>query len=244
MEVGKQIKFCDVADRNANVEGNFDLEKVTFYDDFLGDLLADEWAPDTDTNGTTAIAAASGGVVALITHTDDDDRNMLSHGVTWLPTKNCIMETRITMTPITTIGVFVGFTDEAAEAAQTMPFALAVATLTDTATNGVGFLFDTDATTDVWNIVNTNAGTDAFTALASTYDPVALTYQTFRVEIVSPGVTAGTVDAYFYINGEPVGYKAAAVAISTLLCPNVSVQNKNGATHTVNVDYVKCWQDR
>jgi hypothetical protein len=238
MRIGQEIRFKNVADTQDNVEGNFSLEKVTLYDDFLGDLLDDLWAVDADTGDSGAIVAACGGVVKLLTDTDDTDRVMLSHEVNWYASKNCVMEARVYLHPITTVGVFIGFTDEKAEAAQTMPFAQTGSTLTDECTNGVGFLFDTNCTTDVWNIVNTNAGDEATVGLAATYDPVADTYQTFRVEVDVLG------NAKFYIDGEPVGFVEEAVATTSAFTPNISIQNKNGAAHYVYVDYIKCWQDR
>ena len=238
MQIGKEIKFIDAADVQENVEGNFNLEKVTLYDDFLGDAIDGSWAADADTGGACAIVAAAGGVCRLTTDITDADRIMLSHELNWYPAKNCVMEARITVSLITTVSIFVGFTDAKAEAAQTMPFAQTDAVLTDTCTNGVGFLFDTNATTDVWNYVQTNAGTQTTTGLAATYDPVALTYQTFLVAVDTVG------NATFYINGNPVGFVAEAVATTSAFTPNVSMQNKSGAIHYVNVDYIKCWQDR
>jgi hypothetical protein len=218
------------------VEGNISFKKCVFYDDFLGDLLADEWAPTNANGGTEAITAASGGTLTLTTATTDHDRSIIGTALNWYPAQNCIMEARVKVDSIADVGIFVGFSDAVTEANDTVPFNINGTTVEDTATNGVGFCYSTDATTDKWYIVNTNAGTQGGTIMANA--PVAATYETFRVAVDAAG------NATYYRNDALVGYKALAVATTSTFSPVLSCITHTTAAKVLSVDYVKCWQDR
>jgi hypothetical protein len=222
----------------ANVSGNFNLDKVTYADDFGGSDINAYWTQSDDNGGTVAIGGGSGGTVTLTTDANDDDRAIITGSLNWLPTKNPVMEARVKVARITDGSFGVGFTDATTEGDNLQPFSVSGTTVTDTASNGAAIVFDTDATTDYFWVVNTKANTQGGNILPSTCVPVADTYINLRVALDSTGA------ATYYIDGVEVGYKAAATTASTLLCPYVSVINRAGAALVATVDYIKIWQDR
>lgn len=244
LRVGRKIIFNGAADQGyamgyqANVDGKFNLAMVTFYDDFMGDLLADEWQPTVNLGGVCAINAAANGTVRLTSNTADDDKAELALGLNWYAQQACCMEARIKVDNITTVGINVGFSDAVAEADDQVAFEISAATIVDRCSDGVAFVFDTDATTDVWYMCNTKAGTQAGTAITGVA-PVNATYEVFRIDLDTSG------NATFWRNGVCVGAKAAAVTTTTALTPYIAVISRAGsASRNLDVDYVKAWQLR
>ena len=206
-------------------------DMVVLFDDFLGDTFAtDSWLGAADGGATTpAITVVAGGAVLLAAATDDDVSEF-SGPIAWKPSLGGLyFETRIQLSAITTTAACVGLFDAAAYSA-TMPITLTGTTFTTNATSGVGIVFDTDATTDVWYGIGVKAGTDtASVALAA---PVAATYETLGVGVDSGGT------AYFYQNGDLIGSKANAVTTTTLLAPYVGLQTRVSSSRTMTCDYV------
>ena len=62
----------------ANVKGNFNLDKVTVYDDFTGADISAVWTQSDDNGGTVAIGGGAGGTVTLTTGGSDDDRAIIT----------------------------------------------------------------------------------------------------------------------------------------------------------------------
>ncbi len=236
VKVDRDLVFQGAAAYTDNIEGNPCNAKNVFVDDFLGDLLADEWAPTNANGGLEAITAGSGGTLTLTTSTTDHDRSIIGHGLNWYANKACVMEARVKVSSIADVGIFVGFSDAVTEADNTVPFNINGTTIEDTADDGAGFCFSTDATSDYWYIVNSLAtvGGGASIAIA----PVAATYETFRVALDTLG------NATYYRNGVAVGYKALAVTPTVALSPVLSCITHTTAAKVLTVDYVKCWQDR
>ena len=128
----------------------------TFVDDFYGDALDGAWVP---LNGSDAQAidpapsAAKNGVVRL-TCGDDGTTTMAVNGcqlateLNWDASAGRLFgEFRIKVSAITNIVFFVGFTDSKA---LEMPFTQSGTTLTSNASDAVGFMFDTNSTTEVF----------------------------------------------------------------------------------------------
>ncbi len=236
MRVERKLEFVGVAKQKANIFGNPCFDKVVFYDDFLGDALDARWAPSGDNGGTEAITVGTGGTVTLTTGGTDHDRSILAHELNWYANKACVIEARIKVNAITAVAINMGFSDAKTEANDLIPFMISVTTVTDTASNAVCFVFDTDADSDVWYMCNTIANTQTGTSTAIA--PVADTYETFRVELDILG------NATFYRNGIAVGYKALAVTITTALTPIFAVIEHGTSARVLTVDYVYCWQNR
>lgn len=215
--------------------------KVVLFDDFLGDVLQDPWnAVETDTDGAQAVLAGGiGGVLRITTGNDDGNGVVLpdASGVTsylnWQASNGGLaMQARVKMSRITDAYLYVGFTDLVTIEAPVIS-AGSAETITTNATDAVGFVFDTNFTTDTFHLVGVATDVDA-TVQTLTSAPVADDYITLRVEITSAGV------ATFFINGSPVGTAmAGAVTAAADLTPIVLASNQDGTTAlTCDVDYI------
>lgn len=217
------------------------IQFVTFKDDFLGDVISDQWNATQGSDGQGAIAAivagAHGGIVRL---TSGDagtgtaaDGSVLAHALNWIPANGGLfMEALIRCnTSVANICLNVGFTDTIA---LEMPISLSGTTLTTNATDAAVFVFDTAATTDVFNVQGVKNNTDtALTAATGALAPVADTLVRLGVAID----TSGT--ATFYHNGVMVGQVANAVTASVALTPVIAYETRTTTVKVVDVDYVR-----
>lgn len=230
--------------------------RVVLFDDFLGDVLADEWnAVETDTDGTELILAGGIGGVLRITSGNDDGNGVVlpdAAGVTsylnWQASNgDLVFQTRFKMSRITDAYAFLGFIDLVTIEAPIIASGT-LQGITTNATDAVGFMFDTNtATTDNWLLVGVAADVDATvqtlvtaTVGAAQAAPVADDYATFRIEVTSAG------KATFYINGNQVGNSmTGAVTPGADLTPVVLVSNQDGTSAlTAEIDYIHVAMDR
>lgn len=224
-------------------------DQVVLFDDFLGDLIADEWAPveGTDTTGASqaVLAGSIGGALRLTTGDDDANLTVLTDlsGVVggylnWQASNGGLfMQARIKTSRITLAYLFVGFTDSVS--AEVPIQCNSGETLTTTATDAVGFVFDTAFTSDTWHLCGVATDVDA-TAQILTAAPVAADYETLRVEVTAAGV------ATFFRNGVQVGTAmTAAVTAAADLTPAIYVSNTDGTDPiTLDVDYIAVGMNR
>jgi hypothetical protein len=237
-------ELISVGGFRAGAHGNqFSLpspSRIVIHDDFLGDVLADQWnAIETDTDGAQAVLAGGIGGVLRITSGNDDGNGVVLpdlSGVTsylnWQAVNGGLeFQCRFKMSRITDAYAFIGFTDLVTVEAPIIS-AGSVDTLTSNATDAVGFMFDTNMTTDTFHLVGVATDVDA-TRQAISAAPVADDYATFRIEITAAGV------ATFYINGLQVGTSVAgAVTPAADLTPIIAVSNQDGTSAlTAEVDY-------
>jgi len=229
--------------------------RVCLFDDFLGDLLADEWnAVETDTDGAQAVLAGGiGGVLRITTGNDDGNAVVLPDlsGVTsylnWQAANgDLVIQVRMKMSRITLAYAFIGFTDLITIEAPIYA-AGSLDTITTDATDAVGFMFDTGMATDVWHLVGVANGTDAAIQTlsaavvgAAQAAPVADDFATFRIEVTAAGV------ATFFINGKQVGTAmTGAVTPGADLTPVVYASNTDGTSAlTMDVDYIHVAMNR
>lgn len=220
---------------------------VALFDDFLGDVLADQWnAVETDTDGTELVLAGGiGGVLQITTGNDDGNGVVLpdAAGVTsylnWQASNGGLyIQTRVKMSRITDAYLFIGFTDLITIEAPIIS-AGSVDTITTNATDAVGFMFDTNQSTDTFHLVGVANNTDA-TRQAVTNAPVADDYATYRIEVTAAGV------ATFYINGVQVGTSmSGAVTAAVDLTPVVLASNQDGTSAlTCDIDYISVGMNR
>jgi hypothetical protein len=221
--------------------------RVALFDDFLGDVLADPWnaVEGTDTDATQAVlAGAIGGALRLTTGNDDANLTVLTDlsGVTsylnWQASNGgLVMQARIKTSRITLAYLFVGFTDVIT--AEVPIQCNSAETITTTASDAVGFVFDTAFTSDTWHLCGVAGDTDATTQIL-TDAPVADDYETLRVEVTAAGV------ATFFRNGVQVGTAmSGAVTPATDLTPAIYVSNTDGTSAiTLDVDYIYVGMDR
>lgn len=219
---------------------------VVLYDDFLGDVLADEWAAvETDTDGAQAVLAGGiGGILRITTGNDDGNGVVLpdASGVTsylnWQASNGGLaMQARVKMSRITDAYLFVGFTDVITIEAPII--CNSAETITTNATDAVGFVFDTNFTADTFHLCGVATDVDAAIQIL-TSAPVADDYITLRIDVSATGV------ATFYINGLGVGTAmTGAVTAAADLTPVVLASNQDGTSAlTCDVDYIHCAMTR
>lgn len=220
------------------------------FDDFNYQTIAETDTPwilnsgNDDVAVDPAINAQEGGVLRLTsgdagTGVAADGSQAVCHVPMQADSGGLVFETRLHVnTAVTTVQVVAGFTDSTA---MELPAAVGGSdALTTTATNGVFFVFDTDADTDEWFGIGVNGGTDATGSGALGVAPVADTYQTLRIEVDDDGATAR-----FFIDGTEQGALTAnAVSASTDIHATVLVNATTTTSRTVDVDYVYAGHNR
>lgn len=212
---------------------------VQLRDDFVGEEIDGyRWqsliGTDTECRQATVLADQIGGVIRLTTG-DDAAATMAVNGtqvqsrLNWKAAQGgLVWEGRVALSAITSVCVFIGLTDQVS--ALEMPFTLSGTTLTSNATNAVGLLFDTDATTDNWWLVGVAADVDAAQQNSGSA-PVAATFETWRIELDVLGT------ATFYRNGTLVGTAmSGAVTPSAGLTPVIAAFSRTNASRNIDVD--------
>jgi hypothetical protein len=220
---------------------------VEFFDDFVGDVIADQWNTVEGTDSATSDAAIlAGGIGGVLRVTTGDagtglaaDQIQLTQALQWQASNGGLaIEGRFKLSAITTCYVFFGFTDLVTLEAPIMS-ASSADTLTSNASDAVGFMFDTRMSTDTWWAVGVAADVDA-TAQNLAVAPVADTYATFRIELTSAGV------ATFFYNGAAIGSRmTGALTAATDLTPTFTVGKTSvAASMTADIDYIHVSMDR
>lgn len=225
----------------------FTASKVTLYDDFFGDLLADEWSEFHGSDGAAlapVILAETNGVVKLqygagAGVTMAVNGCQLQSGLNWKRSKGGLLfEANVCLSggAATATCLFVGFTDQVA--ALEMPFTLAAGdALTSNATDAVGVLYDTAADTDNWWAVGVATDVDA-TKQNLGLAPAVNTYERWRVDLTSAGT------AFFYRNGVAIGSAMTGACGNVDLTPVVVGFSRAAADRSAKVDLIRCEQYR
>ena len=219
-----------------------------FFDDFLGDVIADQWNYVEGTDSATSTGAIlSGGIGGVLRLTSGDagtglaaDAVQLTGELQWQASNGgLVAETRIKLSRITTAFLFFGFTDLAATLECPIESAASADTITTNASDAVGFMFDTRMATDDFWAVGVKADVDA-TKEDLLVAPAANEYITLRVAVDSLGV------ATFFVNGAQVGSSMAdAVTPGADLTPVIYFSPTSvAASITADVDYVMVGMDR
>lgn len=222
-------------------------DTVGFFEDFVGistqalnPKLVYTEGTDSATAGMTVVAGVDG--FLRVTAGDSAgtiaaDGAMINSELNWKANQGGLyMQVRLAIAAITTVSIFVGFTDTLALEG---PVSLSGTTFTTNASDAVGFLFDTAATTDTIRLVGVAADTDATmqdTGLAF----VAATYKTLRVELSTTGV------ATFFIDGVAVGTAMTGAVTPTVAMTPVVIIRPEGAVagRTFDLDYINLGANR
>ena len=217
------------------------LDQVVMFDDFLGDVLDVEWRTVDTGSGSSAdavISAGANGTIVMVTGTADNGYSALSRELNFQGQLNCVMAARIKVDDIAAVKMEIGFTDahDDAGAVNTM------ATYATTATDWVGWVFDTDDTA-YWQATGVDTNTEA-TKIEDGLAPVAATYETLIVALEDTTAHFYRLDANGYQT-----YKSApmtgACTKDVSLTPWVFVQSRESSdSKTLTVDYIKAWQRR
>ena len=232
-------------------DGNFinaaPAEQVVLFDDFLGDVIADQWSvvegADTVTSDAL-INAQRGGVLRLVTG-DSPTLTYAGNGIqitqgTFYNFRaaegGLALEARVKLDDITTAGFFVGYTDVGTFEAP-IESSVAANGITTNATDAVGFLFDTRMTNANFWCVGVANDVDA-TSVNSGLAPVAATYITLRFEVDTLG------NATYFVNGAAVGRVNSAVRPNILLTPTIAASSFVAAIRNLDVDYIQAKANR
>jgi hypothetical protein len=216
-------------------------DNVVLFDDFLGDVAADQWNYTEGTDSATAagavLAGAIGGIFRLTTGDagtgNAADGACLASELNWKAANGgLVAECRVKTDALTNFLLFFGFTDVNTLEAP-IESAGSVNTLTSNGSNSVGFMFDSRMTDDNFWAVGVKADVDA-THQDTDVAPVAATYSKLRVELDKLGA------ATFYIDGVQVGdVMNNAVTPGTALTPVLYASNTAATvSKNVDVDYV------
>jgi len=222
-------------------------QKVTVFDDFLGDTLRDEGAvkAGSGTGNAVAISAGQGGRLSITTASDDGTvaANSSAYTVTsaldWrADSGGLVMEARLQLDDISEAYCFVGFTDVLPTTTLELPIFLVTTAIDSDAANACGVCVDVDGTTEQWFHGGVKANTDTTPAYSGA-TPTEGAYETIRVEVSAAGAVQG------FVGGTAIGDAvAAAVTITTPLCPVVIVSNRSANQIVALVDYIWVQADR
>lgn len=189
-------------------------------------------------DSTSAVALANGGITLTTAATNTKTCSYSFGGLYVRCAKKPTVEFKFQIDDIANVAINAVLSDAVSEASGLLPFTISGTTITDTATDAVGFCFDTEQTTDRYYIINTNNGTDAGTLLAALYAPFsAATDIRLRVRLDASG------NAWYYFNGVFVGYKASAVRTTVSYVPYFGIRNNNASAHVATLRYVRLWED-
>lgn len=206
------------------------------FDDFEAASIDSQWDITEGIDAqAVAFANSSGTAVGTTGNAGDgvaNDAVCLAGPLVFEPEEGRIVfQTRAKFSAVTSLCFFIGFTDVLPASTLELPFSLSGTTYTSTCSNGCGFLFDTEATTDTIRCVGVEADVDA-THVDSGEAPVADTYAVYKIVITTAGV------ARFYINGTLEATVADACAVGTDLCPIIIAVPRTTTSRVVTVDYL------
>lgn len=225
------------------------------WDDFQGKTIDVQWEAKTGSDGAAvafALVSAVNGAVEGVMGAGAG-ASMAANGVQlqghlgWKANQGgLVMEARVKVALITSVAVFIGFTDQVS--ALEMPATISAGSLTTNFTDGCGFLFDTAATASTWKLVGVANDVDATMqepvlpgtgSTPAVFSPVAATYATFRITIDTAGA------ARFYYNDVPVGtLMTGAVTPTVLLTPVICGFRRTATITQLTADYVHVSQTR
>jgi hypothetical protein len=213
------------------------------YDKFLngGSLAAYHLFNGTDAEAVDPVI--SGNALVLVSGNDSagDFATNGSQAITdagyTLSNGPLVIEAMVKLSAITNVYGYFGVTDQKVSLEAPIESAGSADTIITTATDAVGFMFDTRMATDnIW-LVGVNNNVDE-TAQDSGLAFIANTYDVLRIEIAANG------DAVFYINGVAVGSPmTTACRTSVPLYPTLCVSETALASRTETVDYLYVRQD-
>jgi hypothetical protein len=199
----------------------FQLESpdhVVLYEDFLGVVggVPARWTfTEGSDSGTSAgvITAAANGEFVLTpgdsAGTIAADGAMLNAGLNWKANQGELsFLARVKLASIASVSCFIGFTDTVS-LEQPIESASSANTITTTATDAVGVMFDTNMGTDNWWAVGVATDVDA-TAQNLGVAPVADTYEYFGIDLTTAGI------ATFYRNGVQIGTAMTGAVTATV----------------------------
>jgi len=195
--------------------------KVFFYDDFLGDVLADQWNLVTGGSGTATVISAVNGVCQLDDTTSEDDAGIdFGSFFNFDPTLHAVIEVKAAVDTLTNLLLNIGLYKDTDEYV----------------------LFEVDDTDNNIDCKASKSGGSGAVDVDSGVD-LDTDYHIYRIECYDDG------SAKFFIDNSLV-YTAPAGTLSAtagvLHKPYIYIKDKSGQTtqHKLDIDYVFIHQDR
>lgn len=223
-------------------------DTVALFDDFLGDLVGDEWiagssdtgqATNTGVLATSAVSATNGiyrmTSSASSTQTPAGGAQSINGPPNWKANQGRLrFGARVKIADLAKNNVFVGLTDTGGTELAVYDTGGGIIT---PAADYVGFIKGGGAAAAgdslTWRAVAGKAGTDQSATTGVT--PTANVYDVLEVEL--PGVDGGV--ANFFINGKSVAqFTTAAVTPTVALAGGVWRANTEAAADAVDVDWI------
>ena len=194
---------------------------------------------DTDA-GVPTIAGILSGAGRLTTTNEDNHTTLVGTQAAFdvALSGTLVLETRVQMENLDTKEVFIGFSDIAPETLSIEGNILtgATATITNTASDFVGFFLSAELSDDEdWPAVyngGTASAVTTSTSLDLDDDAVAGEWQVLRLEVAPNGNTR------WYVDGDLKKTVAGAASTSVNLGLCVGVEAKGNAIETLDVDYI------
>lgn len=221
---------------------------VVQFNDFTGKARAldDEWTFTEGTDNTTSdgsVVVARNGEF-LLTPGDSAgtvaaDWAQLNTALQWrADSGNLQFQARVKLASLVSCSCFVGLTDTVA-LEQAVESSGVGNGITTTATDAVGFIFDSRMTSAKWWGVGVKADVDAV-HFDTGVTPVAATYDVLRVEVSAAG------HAIFFVNGRQIGQTMQnALSPAVLLTPSFGIRPLSAvAGKTMTIDYSYTAADR
>lgn len=189
-----------------------------------------------DTDAGVVSLAISGGAVRLTGTNEDGEGMCIGTEVVFSPTLNgtLVAETRVQTQLLTARNIWFGFCDVNIDLVDE-PLTATTTTLTLTASDLCGFVFDSQLTSKNWHMAyngGTTTGATDSTDVVSDVALVAEEWDILRIEIAPNGT------AFWYINGVLKQTVATAVSTSVLQACFVGCFGTASTVTDVDVDYL------
>ncbi len=243
VKVNRDLEFVGAAAYQPNVKGPMMTEYKIFDEQFTGAIALTGWDGEASNGSTHTQGAVDGGAHVITCGATALDCGELMHIVQWSPDKACGVEIKMKISAITNVCVCGGFVDAKEDLDDHVAGELnsSAVLYTATKTNDLAlFIFDTDATSDVWycaSMNNDSKGTPV--AALGSLVPVANTYFKIRLQTNTDG------DVTYYYNGVAVGHLANAIADADtdLLTPYVGIISRSTGAVVCTVSRITTWQE-
>ena len=247
VHIARDLKFLGNASHTGNVQGNFNIEKVYGVDHFQGVAIdtTNDWNSAGQASGAVSITAPHLGTIT--TESNDNDEWALASPLNFYGQYNAIVEVRLRNNDVSGVAHNIGFSDATSESG-TIAMTYSGTALTSNAEDFAGFLLDADATTKNIYGVSVKNTTDG-SVINSAHLETNASWATYRVELRDNGTTT---DALFYLNTagkeikpteDLIGIEADAITRADPLCIYIAGMNREVAANTLDIDYIKWWQD-
>jgi len=247
LKIYRDLDFRGAAEHTGNIKGNICTEKLVLVDHFTGKAIdsTSVWNSAGQASGAASITAPHH--LTITTGALDDDEWAVASGLHYYGQYNAILEVKARNDDITGLQHCIGFSDATAETGK-LAMAYAITTLDSEASDFAGFLFDPAASTKYIYAVSVKTNVDG-SVISSAHTETSSSWATYRVELRDNGTTT---DALFYLNTtggqidpatDLIGIEADALLRTTPLCVYIGAMNYGAGADTLDVCYVKVWQD-